>query len=210
MVDPHPIGRNHLDLFGTVPKYEGEKGYKGFRCWVLQWGFCSTEVVLEGSALVQTAESQEVQRWFLRGTSPVWHSPRRDTSTSDRGGAESPSHSACLCSNPQRFQGAAVSDFSDVRLWLLSSPWRDVEDGHKSVSDLPYATPPDPTQLQCFGRRSAKVSRDRRQTCREETEQTSSMSLIWHQLCSLPFSHCSPAHAEHFLRVMDAERENIF
>lgn len=95
------------------------KGYKGFRCWVLQRGFCSTEVAPEGSALVQTAESQEVQRGFLRDTSPV-------TSRSHWGGAESTSHSARLSNSLQHSQVAAVSDCSDVRLWLLSSPWWDV------------------------------------------------------------------------------------
>lgn len=45
------------------------KRCKGFRCLVLQRGLSSTEVALEGSALLQIAESQEVQRWFLRDTS---------------------------------------------------------------------------------------------------------------------------------------------
>lgn len=29
---PTPVGRNHLPLFGAIPKYEGRKGYKGSRC----------------------------------------------------------------------------------------------------------------------------------------------------------------------------------
>lgn len=53
LVDPCPVGRNHLHPFGAIPKHEGVKGCKGFRCWVLQGGFCTIEVAPGGSALVQ-------------------------------------------------------------------------------------------------------------------------------------------------------------